>query len=1771
MAQNNLGLNKTFAIKNADGTPFHNLVLRKATFDSVVMSLGDKITGEVYYKDTALSVTMQEYIELDDVHYVLVNPPTIVREGMASENGELNGMTKYSFEFYHPMYMLGNFPFSDVAVSSDQLQYLSENKTFSWIGNAFDFIAKLNKNLQSTQWVVVASDDEESRAKMEKLSDVMSFDNAFISDALKDAYDTWEVPFVIDSLKRGEYTYIDEHNVEHDWYDEGKRFVVVVGLPSNEILDTIEEGDETCDTYVTGYYFTHSTPIELNEGNIIKITNVDGSTNKPAFLDANKSLLVSGTSYKATQDTSVFIANQGSVATCSYSIEAPFVFQYGQGLGLKNKSRTPKNNKIVTRIAGYGSERNIPYGYPQILWYGDPSWEFTEYYDDTPSHGPKPTAYPIYKGIVGGRYVKLIKHPFTRNTLMPSVYVETLFNKVSPYASDGTKNQDYDPDTTIIEYHDAPSSYPNPIVDDAPSYDSHQFETIYPELGEKRIIDVVPYDEKAEKAISKSEWDAYLYENTHTNDQVLNMYFTAIKVDYERGENVSRESIGGAKTWTFTIKFDGDYCTIYGTFDGHSFNKLVLISKTQPAIAWDDTMDDNGNYKQSYFKLTLPKLDFDLYACASITEKMDINMRGGACIGCTFPVQVDWEDYKKNFYNSDGEFDPIIHTTQGDGHVRDGSKYPDSSQGQITLIVQKDIDTFGTLMPNVYQQPKGESEEGANDGDKFVILGISLPQSYVTNAQMRLDEAMDEYMLENNVFYYEYPLKFDEHFLATHTNILAQIRNNTIVRFVYNNVNMSLYVKQITIKYGEGALPKYDITLTDDVEIVLNQLGQVTDDVSRVRVQLSELQKYYGEDIAIEIANRLSRVSDDIALGRITFQQGLTAIGDIVAQGAMRSSNYVQGMNTTGRGWNIDALGNAEIESLRVRSYLEVIQLLVNRLQAQEGDTMFTDNDQVEMVEKTTISGRDYYILTLKRKWEGYVTAQKQGNILRGVINTLAANQGNVSDVTEEQCVESDGENKYYTSWMVVEDPSILTTTLATNQIIVSLYDDLATPAQKNFEPCALMVVARWGCLDASASATQEEVESVKKRQQSFYISSYDGRITKLTGVNKPILEDYNYGTTLGTIPDFIKNNWTQVASRLIDGRDYLYAQGIIVGDFIKVDINGRPEINYPDKGEWSANTYYRFEEYNNVTLQWETDNVWYNGAYWRCRQSHTSTSTTPPQEGSIWTKLLASGTSIDIKGMALDVLSDETDLPTTATYGDTYIMMTDTYDFYTYQGTWQGGMAESGDSYLIAGDLYVRQSTGTLKWVNAGKIQGPNGVDATYYELIPDISALSATSDGTITSGMFYVDAYKVVGNTRTAISFIAQIGQPHYVLQYQVDSGAWTGAKFGNRIPSIAGQKPTNGIRLRIYYSEDASTILATTPYIPVIKDGEKGDEGEKGEIGRNYYFDKEYDDTKTYVVSDIEAPFVSYVVDGQKRYYVRIGENGSSCQGIAPSGNAQSATYWEVMVTDFKYLLSEAIFAQFAKFGSAIISGDFMLSAFGTIYDTTNGAHGITSDTMKFISDGVTYDKNNAYTLFDADYPNSSHDGVLNFVPKYCVNLKTGTTYQQDAYISGELHARSLSTEFFDLRDKQGGNFIYEVHKRDDGIWNYIAGSNSSYFDYIVFPTNKFELIGQRVTVYCSISAIGVGSKVALVTGEYDSDSGKFSPEDFRGVGLPYGSSSSHFVPVQMNEYTTVQEIDFTDGIIELMCVPSFKPGLLCEWCVINIGTNLCELKRYGSIHS
>lgn len=333
---------------------------------------------------------------------------------------------------------------------------------------------------------------------------------------------------------------------------------------------------------------------------------------------------------------------------------------------------------------------------------------------------------------------------------------------------------------------------------------------------------------------------------------------------------------------------------------------------------------------------------------------------------------------------------------------------------------------------------------------------------------------------------------------------------------------------------------------------VSNKLDPDSPDWEKINLKFQDLSKLF-----------LSKTSDDTAAGLITFLKGLVADKVITARQGAEFGEFVTGLYT-GTGAAIDAKGNAEVESLRVRSYLEVMELIINRLSAIEGDQILTEADTIETVDDL---GDGLYRLQLKEKWEGYYTGQVKGNVLKGIINTLASGSGT-----------------YYTSWLLVKDVDT-----ASNQIVVQTYPDNETPAGKNFPPCELMKIARWGNV------------ADEKRQSCLYLSSTEKRILRLSRVTKPIIDISNYGFILGELPDWFYADEQKLP--ISEDGDAIYVKTLVYQNSVKMNYQGKPEATIVDRGTWIENPEepYHFESVNSQTGVYETSDVWYRGCKWRC------------------------------------------------------------------------------------------------------------------------------------------------------------------------------------------------------------------------------------------------------------------------------------------------------------------------------------------------------------------------------------------------------------------------------------------------------------------------------------------------------------------------------------------------------------------------------------------
>lgn len=364
--------------------------------------------------------------------------------------------------------------------------------------------------------------------------------------------------------------------------------------------------------------------------------------------------------------------------------------------------------------------------------------------------------------------------------------------------------------------------------------------------------------------------------------------------------------------------------------------------------------------------------------------------------------------------------------------------------------------------------------------------------------------------------------------------------------------------------------------LTQIREIEDPETGETTEAqvTEKVKAGFADVAKDLSEDSPVR-QQFLSRLVDDVAKGNITFEKAISVLGLATFSGGAEFGQFIKSLYA-GKGAGIDAAGNAEFESVRVRSYFECLELIINRLSAIEGDQLLTEADTIERVEDL---GDNCYGLYLKSKWDGYFTAQYPGNVLKGIINTLATGSG-----------------VYYTSWLRVNSVNT-----AANYIEVTLYPGEETPAGTNYPPCEMMKIARWG--------NQTDVT----RQSCIYLSSTEGRIVRLTGVTKPIIDGTNYGASFGTLPEFLR----ALDLPIIEGQDYVYARGLIVQDIIRIDYQGKPIAEVVDRGQWAAGTAYYAGDLNEETGVYEISDVWYSGCKWRCAK--TGTTTAPAWNNTDW------------------------------------------------------------------------------------------------------------------------------------------------------------------------------------------------------------------------------------------------------------------------------------------------------------------------------------------------------------------------------------------------------------------------------------------------------------------------------------------------------------------------------------------------------------------------
>lgn len=215
-------------------------------------------------------------------------------------------------------------------------------------------------------------------------------------------------------------------------------------------------------------------------------------------------------------------------------------------------------------------------------------------------------------------------------------------------------------------------------------------------------------------------------------------------------------------------------------------------------------------------------------------------------------------------------------------------------------------------------------------GDHFVLTGITLPNSYVNAASLKLLKYSIALIDKNDYTRYVYQPKVDEIFMARQHD-QAQADDTGVIKSIHDtlkagdlmnfndtdlNIEGIISIDQLTIKEEDGKIPTYDITLREDKEVGT---------IQKIQQQISSLQSGNGGTgaglttaqvknlIATEGSKHfISKINDDIAKGTVTWEKVQKFL-----QGILIGNNNA---------YSIDANGNVTINLLNSADYDDATQ-----------------------------------------------------------------------------------------------------------------------------------------------------------------------------------------------------------------------------------------------------------------------------------------------------------------------------------------------------------------------------------------------------------------------------------------------------------------------------------------------------------------------------------------------------------------------------------------------------------------------------------------------------------------------------------------------------------------------------------------------------------------------------------------------------------------------------------------------------------------------------
>lgn len=857
---------------------------------------------------------------------------------------------------------------------------------------------------------------------------------------------------------------------------------------------------------------------------------------------------------------------------------------YGKGRGLKSIQQSHNNNEqIVTRLHAYGSSRNLPYRYYNKK-YNDKN-KYPKMFDSNGNY------------LLESRYINKLMLPYkcwVQTSYLWDAFIQSKLADVI-----GIKEGEVTFDGSDEEWDEIYPSLEKQSVNDwevgMTMYDSGYREysetmqnrflfnvrqmTTYGNVIEeiKKIFSLNTKNaddrEQAKSILEDCKWtvtpgkEAYYEEAMKIIDEVWDGKDWEYKYDYavQKTHKLSSTEKSNIKKYTY----NGD-----GRLDRLPSGASIKDNGVSSDGSYTDgSTDTNGTIINTTFEVIIPQLGFDIEDWVSQdNSKATMSIKSGMCAGREFPINsciaVDVNDYSKGW--------------------------------KLNLDRHQDMEVNMIFPNSVYR---------LDAGDEYVLTGIYMPDVYVESAENRLYNQAVKYLSDIDHTKYTYSLDVDSKWMKEHEDVANLLYEGCSI--VFNDFDsgdemsgvgdlnigeISVVATQVTISFNEEALPKYTIVLSDNKHTAVNLQEMISASVKSNTIS-------YANSISLlekKINDKLSKTEQDEAQELITFLKGIKTAGikndgNNITKGLTKlydaiSSYGFKNSMTAGSGWQIDKKGNAQVESIEVRSYMRVLELVMNRLSAEESEFVFTESGTVETATLNEDDGT--YTLVMRKKTDKDITAFQVDDVLKGVVNDLA----------EPGAVGV----KYYTSWVQVKEVN-----QTDNSIKVAVYADKDTPDKKNFNPCDLMVLHRWG------NTTKKE------RQSCWYISSIEKRIVMLDGVTKPKLEESNYASFYG-LP-FDMNNF--MGYFLNKNQPYLYVRGALLQDVCFIDYRGQIVKQERYRGVWSQEVANNSDD-PYIVKQTTFDTVYHKNAKWQCNSTE-GTKEEPSVGTTDWTMLTDGGKAI--------------------------------------------------------------------------------------------------------------------------------------------------------------------------------------------------------------------------------------------------------------------------------------------------------------------------------------------------------------------------------------------------------------------------------------------------------------------------------------------------------------------------------------------------------------